>query len=82
MKTAGKIRPRPSQPGELKLVLIGAGLVSAAAAWVLLGLGSAGGPVLGVVALYVFGFLGTGMLMAVWISRVLDRSSRAGEEDE
>ncbi len=52
---------------EVKLLLIGMAVLSAAAVFLLLGVGQGAGLLVGVTATYLFGFLGLGAVVALAI---------------
>jgi hypothetical protein len=80
-----KPTPLPAEaahPGELKMVFLCLGLLALAAFTALVSFSSPTPPVGDKVFLYLFAFLGTGLLVALIIHRWFERLSLRREDDE
>lgn len=73
-------RPDPSEPPSLVRILgsaaCGLAVFGLAGGLVLAGVGAPAGPLVGVMATYLLGFLGSGLLVAVVIEWIFERRRR------
>lgn len=80
MKATVKNQPSPGR-NELGLAAAGLAVLAAGAVPVLIGLGPAAEGMVGVMCVFLFGFMGLGILAAVLISRLGERPETAREDD-